>query len=448
MPGFALSGVTHTLCSPRAVETLRSLVTAPFETYDRLICTSRAVVAMVQSVTGAYADYLQERHGGSPRLRTGLELIPLGVDINKFRPAAPEERQAERRRLDIATDETMVLFVGRLSHHAKAHPFPMYRALAEAAERTSNKVHLVLSGWSSSPAVSKAFQDGAQQFAGRVRVSTVDGTRPENRFAVWQAADLFTSLSDNIQETFGLVIVEAMACGLPVVASDWNGYRDLVVNNETGFLVPTRMVRNATEDLALQAMVGELDYDHFLARSNQCVAIDVAAATEAYATLLRDEDIRRRMGTAGRQRAEALFAWSHVIRAYEDLWQSQRAELAASVTGDRGHAKPFPGPAAYPALEHSFASYPTTWLELDQHVVAGPTAIDRLPVLLTTALVNYESDSRCSNLTLLQSVLELGSRVCSLGDLAALFQDAGVESQAALVTLAWMLKYDLLRPVN
>ena len=62
-----------------------------------------------------------------------------------------------------------------------------------------------------------------------------------NRFQVWHAADLVVSLVDNIQETFGLVIVEAMASGLPVVATDWNGYRDLVVDGETGFLVPTTM---------------------------------------------------------------------------------------------------------------------------------------------------------------------------------------------------------------
>ena len=41
---------------------------------------------------------------------------------------------------------------------------------------------------------------------------------------------------------FGLVIVEAMASGLPVVATDWNGYRDLVAHGDSGFLVPTAMV--------------------------------------------------------------------------------------------------------------------------------------------------------------------------------------------------------------
>ena len=71
--------------------------------------------------------------------------------------------------------------------------------------------------------------------------------RPEaTRRSVWHAADVFVSPSDNIQETFGLAVLEAMASGLPVVASDWDGYRDLVADGETGFLVPTAMVEGAT----------------------------------------------------------------------------------------------------------------------------------------------------------------------------------------------------------
>jgi hypothetical protein len=91
-PAFALSGVTHTLCSMQAVETLCQMLTAPFESYDRLIGTSRAVVQMAQTVTDIYGRYLQDRWGGSPQRRIQFELIPLGVDIEKFRPATPDEQ--------------------------------------------------------------------------------------------------------------------------------------------------------------------------------------------------------------------------------------------------------------------------------------------------------------------------------------------------------------------
>ena len=47
------------------------------------------------------------------------------------------------------------------------------------------------------------------------------------------------SLSDNFQETFGLTPLEGMASGLPVIVSDWNGYKSTVRNNIDGFKIPT-----------------------------------------------------------------------------------------------------------------------------------------------------------------------------------------------------------------
>ena len=57
----------------------------------------------------------------------------------------------------------------------------------------------------------------------------MDGRVPGVSQTAYAAADIFVSLSDNIQETFGLTPVEAMAAGLPVVASDWDGYRETIV---------------------------------------------------------------------------------------------------------------------------------------------------------------------------------------------------------------------------
>jgi glycosyltransferase involved in cell wall biosynthesis len=75
---------------------------------------------------------------------------------------------------------------------------------------------------------SRAFLEGAQQLADGVRVTVLDGTVPQYRYSVWHAADIFTSLTDNIQETLSQTILEGMACGLPVVASNWDGCRDQV----------------------------------------------------------------------------------------------------------------------------------------------------------------------------------------------------------------------------
>ena len=53
------------------------------------------------------------------------------------------------------------------------------------------------------------------------------------------SSDIFISLSDNFQETFGITPLEGMASGLPVVVSDWDGYRDTVRDQIDGFTIPT-----------------------------------------------------------------------------------------------------------------------------------------------------------------------------------------------------------------
>jgi glycosyltransferase involved in cell wall biosynthesis len=442
---FALCGITYTICSAAVLHNFCSLVTAPFEPYDTLICISRAAVQMIRSVTSTYAEYLRDRHGGKPGLRARLETLPLGVDPDKFRPATGDERAAQRRALKVANDEVVILFVGRLSFHAKAHPFPLFAGVAEAARATGQKVHLVLSGWAANTAIQNAFEDGAREFADNVRVSFADSLQPEARLAIWRGADVFTSLSDNIQETFGLTLIQAMVCGLPLVASDWDGYRDIVVDGETGFLVPTYMVREATADTTSRLLLGELSYDHFLAECSQAAVVDVAAAAEAYARLIRDAALRRRMGAAGRQRVLDHFTWERVIKAYEELWRSQEAERCAAAARSPAPRKRFQGPACYPAPEDSFGGYPTRVLHEDAWLAALPDAESRLSRLLSMPLTSYGGDGRASDAAVLRLILTAATPGCALSGLDGVLGRAGVGYGVGRGTVAWMLKYGLLR---
>ena len=161
-------------------------------------------------------------------------------------------------------------------------------------------------GWAPNQAIQDAFVAGANVFAPNVQTTFLDGMDPAARFAVWSAADIATSLVDNIQETFGLVVVEAMACGLPIVASDWDGYRDLVDHGSTGFLAPTTMVARAADTAPSRLLFGEISYDHFLAESSQTVAVDVAAAALAFTRFIEDESLRRSLGESAQRRLGTL----------------------------------------------------------------------------------------------------------------------------------------------
>jgi phosphatidylinositol alpha-mannosyltransferase len=100
------------------------------------------------------------------------------------------------------------------------------------------------------------------------------------------AADVFVAPATG-QESFGYVLVEAMAAGVPVVASDIAGYREVVRSGIEGLLVPPS---------------------------------DPAALAEAVSRVLSDRVLAARLSEAGRTRA-AVFGWDHVVPRIEAVYQ-------------------------------------------------------------------------------------------------------------------------------
>ncbi len=130
---------------------------------------------------------------------------------------------------------------------------------------------------------------------------TLDGRSPEARETAWAAADLFCSLSDNIQETFGIVPVEAMAAGLPVVVTDWDGYKDTVRNGIDGFRIPTLTPGpGLAGDLAHRHALEIDTYDMYCGHSSSLVAVHAQKLTHAFTELFQSPHLRKRMGDAGR----------------------------------------------------------------------------------------------------------------------------------------------------
>ena len=248
---YSIVGVTHTTASAGAMDWISGLQLSPAQDWDALICTSTVVKQTVDFVLEAQAEFLQERLGARQFPRPQLPIIPLGIDTASFTPDAALRAQG-REALGIGPDDIVVLFVGRLSFHAKAHPLPMYMGLERVARAMPEKrIHLLQCGWFANEFIEKAFKSGAAQFAPSVRCGFVDGRNAAARRQAWAAADIFTSLSDNIQETYGLAPVEGMAAGLPSVVTDWNGYRDTIRDGIDGFRVPTIMPPPGwAEDLA------------------------------------------------------------------------------------------------------------------------------------------------------------------------------------------------------
>jgi glycosyltransferase involved in cell wall biosynthesis len=274
---YSLCGVTHTTASHKAMDDITGLLTAPVMPWDAPVCTSSAVAGTVKRLLDSEIAALRWRFG--PTLAVTLPLlpvIPLGVHCDDF-AIAPPEREAARAALGIAADEVAALFFGRLSCHAKAHPHAMYAGLQAAAQRTGSKLVLIQCGWFATEAIRQAFGDGAARFGPDLRALFTNGRDPDRRRLSWAAADLFVSLSDNIQETFGLAPIEAMAAGLPVVVTDWDGYRDTVRDGVDGFRIPTWMMPPDGEPFARAYEAGIDTYDHYCGLTGQTVSVDQPA---------------------------------------------------------------------------------------------------------------------------------------------------------------------------
>lgn len=201
-------------------------------------------------------------------------VIPNGVDVERFRPNV--EPFAEWR----DPNRVNVLFVGRLDPRKGVHL--LIAAMPEIAARTGGRARLLIVGDSylrsrleaSVPAPVR----GDVHFLGHV---------PSADLARWYATgDVFVSPASG-NESFGIVLVEAMAAGRAVVASDIPGYRSVVLPGENGVVVPPG---------------------------------DVPALAAAVAALVGDPDRRRALGERGREHSFE-FAWPRVTDRLEALYR-------------------------------------------------------------------------------------------------------------------------------
>jgi hypothetical protein len=230
-----------------------------------------------------------------------------------------------------------VLWVGRLSFFEKAFPQPMFRAVEEAArgaaeDAPGRRVHFVLAGWFPDPADRARFEEAARAYAPSAVVHFLDGNDRERLGRLWAAADIFLSLVDNIQETFGITPLEAMAAGLPVVVSDWDGYRYTVRDGQEGFLAPTLggapggpgRVFAGRHSLVIDS------YQAYAAYVAQHTAVNVGRAAGALRKLIASPELRKRMGAAGRRRVAETFDWPVVVGRIQALLDELAAIRAAA----------------------------------------------------------------------------------------------------------------------
>lgn len=369
-PGaWSITGATYTLCSHTAMDALVDILAAPVMPWDALICASTVAQKAVRTLFELQGQYLAWRFGVKQLVIPQLPIIPFGVHQTDFEFSA-DNRQRARSRLGLANNKVAVLFAGRLSFHAKAHPYPMFVALQRAAELANQQVALLLCGQFPNDAVRQAFFEGLKRYAPRVEPQWVDGKNFSDYNQAWAASDLFVSLSDNLQETFGITPVEAMAAGLPVVVTDWDGYKDTVVDGVTGYRVPTWMPPpNLGAALAASFEAGTINYDRYIGLACLEVSVDLEILTNRFHKLITQPELRAKMGEAGKKHVATHFDWSVVMNKHISLWDELEAIRLTGIK--QNETQLMAAPKAAPARQDPylvFSSFPTHLIRLETEI--------------------------------------------------------------------------------
>jgi D-inositol-3-phosphate glycosyltransferase len=408
--------------------------------YDSIVCSSTAARQAVANLLEHVAERLNRGLGTRLAYRGRLDLIPLGVDTDRFRP---RDRLQARARLGLREDAFMLLWVGRLSATDKADLVPLVRVVAELARAhpTRGVVLLCIGTERPEEGFGKVLRAYARQLGASEHVVVLDDRR-EGAHWVYAAADVFVSPVDSPQESFGLAPVEAMACGIPQVVSDWNGYRDTVEEGETGFRVPT-MWAPCDDDLVAMSGFHETSYDHLAI--GQSVVVDYEIFRSRLELLMSDESLRARLGAHSRTRALELFSLERTVSRHVELW----AELAAAARAAPVDLSATAGDLALPYAE-VFGHYATRSMGPDDAVTL--TALGR-DVVRGAAKVHLHVttpgilDSRASQLLLTLVVRADGAhKSARAGELVgATVQGLGVSLGAAQRHLLWLAKQGYLR---
>ncbi len=197
----------------------------------RRIRHERAIARRADAIVTAsdHERQLLSRYYGAKEEQ--MHTIPCGVDIGLFRP---RDQKASRRQLGLELDSPVLLWVGRIEKLKGVDI--LIQALAELDERDFTL--LVVGGDERAGGLKAELQSQAAEAGLAANVRFV-GAVPHDELPVYySAADV--CVVPSYYESFGLVAVEAMACGTPVVASRVGGLVSTVIDGVTGYLIPWR----------------------------------------------------------------------------------------------------------------------------------------------------------------------------------------------------------------
>ncbi|MEK3899648.1 MULTISPECIES: glycosyltransferase family 4 protein [unclassified Paenibacillus] len=236
-------------------------------------------LALADAVTANSSSLEQRLIRRFPGIRSKLRVVPLGADLSRFTPASAQEKARLRTLHGLGTGFT-VLFVGRVI------PRKGVPVLLRAMHRLNRHMpaRLLIAGKGKPPYL-RQLRVLARRLG--VHVSFLGNIPHEDIHSMYQAADCFICPSQQ-HEAFGLVNVEAMASGLPVIASSNGGIREIIDSGRNGYLV--KQYRNPAAFASRMLQIG------------------------------RNPDLAARIGLQGRSDALQMYEWQHTAELLENIY--------------------------------------------------------------------------------------------------------------------------------
>ena len=413
---WPITAVTHSLNGREVIDHAVRVSLAGLAPYDAIFCTSHDGRDALRKLLAGGAAIAGRGFAGR------LEHLPLGIDDDLVDQSGNRERA--RARLRIGLDSVVLLVLGRMTPFQKMDLAPLLRTFArQVLPNSARPVCLLLAG-SASPEDLSLLTSSIERYGIGPHVRLQANFAAEQKADVLAAADVLVSPVDNTQETFGLSLLEAMGAGLPVVASRFDGYKDLVDDGVDGFLIDSY----ASPIDPMDEWFDLLDPHIAQLFQSQGVAVDTAQLADRLLELIGDDALRARMGAAGRAKVDRTFRWSRVIARYEAIWDQLAAEAARTGMVSSGESNNLfnLGPGSI------FSHYASHALDPARRVTATAQALDETP---------YNETGVVLQPALLQGLLARARLGASLEELVA---STGAPPGHAWYALTWLLKYGLL----
>jgi glycosyltransferase involved in cell wall biosynthesis len=282
----------HTYHSLGAVK-YKSVTTIPMIASTRL-AVEKALLETAERVV-ATSPQEQDHMRSLVSTKGNIDIIPCGTDIHRF---GSWTKESARATLGIDQDEKVVFYVGRFDPRKGIET--LVRAVGQSKLRSQEKLKLIIGGGSrpgQSDGIERDRIEGIVAELGMSDFTIFPGRLGDDILpAYYAAADVCVVPSH--YEPFGLVAIEAMASGTPVVASDVGGLQFTVVPEETGLLAAPK---------------------------------DEADFADAIDRILSNPDWRDQLGKEARARVESKFSWDGVAHQLSDLYTKLIEEPAKAL---------------------------------------------------------------------------------------------------------------------